>query len=49
MLRALRVEALIATEYTKPLLGDDMFDQYPRVRNLSALLRNGTFSSIEGR
>jgi hypothetical protein len=25
MLRALRVEGLIATEYTKPLLGDDRF------------------------
>jgi len=49
MLRALRVEALIATKYTRPLLGDDTLIQYPRVKNLSALRRNVTFSSSEGR
>ena len=28
MLRALRVEVLIPTEYTEPLFGDDMFSIY---------------------
>jgi len=28
MLRALRVDGLMATEYTEPLFGDDMFSIY---------------------
>ena len=38
MLRALRADGLMATEYTEPLFGDDMFSIYYLVSPLLSTL-----------